>query len=188
MRCGKCQTVLGEHDQMSGNERLLKWNLKLVRQNRQNQSHELEKQVFEPYLYVYYNLIDSISSSAVRFYLIRNEDTKPQSQTGSHLQAQSTTDSKKDRIFIWCFNFGLTVTETGGLLMHDALKILYHDDNDKINESLSKQELNYEVMDVPGSVFCELKKTLNSFHFALPAGQSSTFNDWKVSYLAGSIC
>ncbi|GMG56471.1 unnamed protein product [Ambrosiozyma monospora] len=187
MRCGGCRTVLGEHDQMSGNERLLKWNLKLVRQIQQNQNHKLEKQVFEPYLYVYYNLIDSISSSAVRFHLIRNKDTKPQSQTGSNPQTESPTDFNQDRLFIWCFNFGLTVTETGGLLMHDTLKILYHDKYDKINELLSKQELNYEVMDVPGFVFCDLKKALNSFHSDLPSGESGTFREWKVSYLPGSI-
>ncbi len=158
-KCQICHTYLESSRDSSGNIRFPKWDFLL-----QDGESKIPEN-FPPYLYPFSVLIDNISSSAIRFFLV---------------QSQSTGSS----IVVWCFNFGLDVTSSQDVkVQHNCLKILYQrakSDIDQFKKRTSSSQ--YTTVEIANNVYDSLYKQLTNSNSSLPKAQQ-TFKDWRVAYL-----
>ncbi|KAG7808707.1 hypothetical protein KL921_003789 [Ogataea angusta] len=160
VKCAGCHQILGEQE--NNNHKLLKWKLALRDRNAQQYCSCL--------IYLYSYLLDSIASTAVRFFLVKSQST---------------------RVLLWCFNFGIDVTFSSSYLKN-CLKVMYIDDESKVSKFLEQNDgegtnqrslhNRYEVVDLEDDMMTETINELNTISEKLPESQRQ-FNQWKVSYL-----
>ncbi|KAH3663763.1 hypothetical protein OGAPHI_005165 [Ogataea philodendri] len=154
VQCSGCNHVLGEMD--NGNHKLFKWKLVLTDGQLEQRCSSL--------IYLYSYLLDSVASSAIRFFLVKNGE---------------------QQVVLWCFNFGLDVTFSTHRLQN-SLKVMYMDNKEEILKFLaqyeSQESTQYEVIDLEKDMMTSTVADLEDINTQLPQSQR-TFNQWKVSYI-----
>ncbi|ODV85622.1 hypothetical protein CANARDRAFT_7729 [[Candida] arabinofermentans NRRL YB-2248] len=160
--CSFCDFKIGKIDENTGNCQLIKWFLKL----NYTIDNELIIDDFKPSLFIYNYLLDSINSTAIRYYLF--------------------TSTSGDRILIWCFNFGLKLS-INDLNLNNCLKIFYSTSNSDIdsflNDGKSINLNNLDQFELDSIIFNDLISNLNKINKLLPINKF-TSTIWKISYLS----
>lgn len=147
-----CDTIIGGKDPSTGNYRVDKWKMVLARPSG-------PPEPFEAYLQVYTGLLDAVSSTAIRYYIVEPRDGD-------------------ERILVWVFNFGLKVS-LPGLFLDNALKILYKDTD---IEAFVAGGCQYDTLTVDREPYTDFKSKLIANGALLPE-EHCKFNEWNVSYL-----
>lgn len=155
VHCPNCNEELGVLDKMSGNTKLWKWELQFTTSSSQSY------QCFSSYLQCYSLLMDSISSTAIRFYVIM--------QRGN----------KANRILVWCFSFGLGVVLSTGPTLKNCMKLFYKANIETLKANTTIQ---YDTISLDTKPFASLMQQLRQSNEQLPDSQRM-FKDWNVGYL-----
>lgn len=153
LKCS-CGAVLGEMDSNLNNFKLFKWKLKWD-----------QGEPFNAYNYVTLRLLDEISSTGVRFYILKAKD--------------------RESLLLWCFNTDIQVTTAEGFY-NNCLKVLYKI-GPEVDQFVKDQELvglhRYSTLEVEwGTVFDDAVAQIERTHASLPSSQA-IFNGWLIGYI-----
>lgn len=167
--CKNCGYDIGIVDEDSHLVKIWKYDIKLAYEDEiegcDGDGGELEIEKFRPFLQIYEILLDSVSSTAIRYYLIQD-----QANDGNFLN-------------IWVFNFGVEIK----LLPIDfefkgCLKIMYNKDLNFFKENNN----TFDTIIVPSKVFNDFEQILKDITINLPINLQK-MTDWSVSYLPSDV-
>ncbi|GMF00190.1 hypothetical protein B5S28_g2320 [[Candida] boidinii] len=163
--CKNCGYDIGIVDEDSHLVKIWKYDVKLAYEDGDGDGRELEVEKFRPFLQLYEILLDSVSSTAIRHYLIQD-----QANDGNILN-------------IWVFNFGVKIK----LLpinseFKDCLKIMYNKDLNFFKENNN----TFDTIVVPSKVFNDFEEILKNITINLPNNLQKMSN-WNVSYLPSDV-
>lgn len=149
-KCPDCSADLGVAE--DGSVRLYKWRLLLKYGNT--------VEMFPPYAFVFYSLLDKVNLSAIRKVSIK---------------------SGASSVNVWVSNLGLGVSVTDSPVLTNAMKILYAE---------NPQQLEDEVLDAPSDVYDSFIHHINLLNSRLPQGsktlhmsEDDTGGNYSIAYL-----
>lgn len=116
--------------------RIYKWNVKL--------KYSSITETFPAYAFVFYTLLDKVNASAIR-----------------KLSLKSGSSS----LNVWVSNLGLNVSVTDTMVLTNALKILYMENPEKLED---------EVLEVPQEVYTSFIEQLRYLNCKLPPGSNTS--------------
>ncbi|QPG73058.1 hypothetical protein FOA43_000362 [Brettanomyces nanus] len=164
--CAGCNFQLGIKDTSTGNYKVYMWNLG----HRVAGSSVIS--TFHPYLQAFSLLIDSISATAIRFYVVKVK------------QSKDDACSRSSRLLVWCFSFGLEVV-IGNLLLHNSLKVMFKNSDTEIDEFVRQSKsssVQYDTIELDKICYDDFASELLETHQLLPDQQNS-FNGWDIGYI-----
>jgi hypothetical protein len=156
IHCNGCDVLVGEFDKSSGLQKIFKWSVKLM--------HGLTEEEYQPYTFVYNNLLDNVNNNATRIVEFANDD-----------------DTK--RVLIWVFNVGIDFVVSGSRIFKNGLKVYYTTESDNIKlERDARGEM--ELVIVSDIVLSRTVDHLESFNAKLPKSIKTMGQNWKLGLIA----
>lgn len=159
--CGLCNHVLGSL--MESTQKLLKWNLKLTTDERED--------IYPPSLHLYNLLMNEVNLSAARKFII-----------------SSKYNDEIRSFYVWVLNIGINAS-FGNIIINRGIKVAYTPDSSASGIDVH----NVETIDVPPEVYDDFLTKITNNNSVLPSKNRHTIlsNDgtetkYYISYIGCS--